>query len=162
MAKILVGYGTKMGGTVAIAEKIGEVLSSQRARGHRHRGIQGPSEGWIRRCRHRQRPLRRDVARPRQATRQDGGEDGTRDCLSGCSTADRSARTRPTSRRSSPVGLKDLETGLDVRDKTTFGGLLTEDSPGMIAKSLRKNGMTGDFRDMDAIAAWADTIADAL
>lgn len=161
MGKILVGYGTKMGGTVAIAEKIGEVLSS---RGHEV-----------------------TVSEASKARLKDGFDAAVigSGLYAGMwrGPAKRLvktlAKTAPETPlwlfHSGPLGegeadkqqkfpgwLKDLETGLDVRDKTTFGGLLTEDAPGMIAKSLRKNGMTGDFRDMDAVAAWANSIAEAL
>jgi len=160
MARVLVGYGTKMGGTVAIAERIGEVLTG---RGHDvtvseaskadptgydaavigsglYAGMwRGPAKRLVRR-----------LAKGAPATPlwlfHSGplGED------------------EADSPQKFPKWLREMEADLDVRDKMTFGGLLTEDSPGMIAKSLRKNGMEGDFRDMEAVGAWAEGIADAL
>jgi menaquinone-dependent protoporphyrinogen oxidase len=43
----------------------------------------------------------------------------------------------------------------------TFGGRLGPDAPGFIAGAMAKK-MAGDYRDFDAIRAWAGTIAPAL
>jgi menaquinone-dependent protoporphyrinogen oxidase len=161
MPRVLVGYGTKMGGTVAIAEKIGEVLTG---RGHEVTVTEAskarPADGfdaivigsglyagmW-------RGPAKRLVR----------------------SLGKKAPETPLWLFHSGPIGeeeagkpqkfpgwLRDLEPTLNVRDKATFGGLLTEDSPGWIASSLRKKGLAGDFRDMEAVAAWATSIADAL
>ena len=58
-----------------------------------------------------------------------------------------------------PGWLAELEASLDVRDKATFGGLLADDAKGFMVKSLRKKGLGGDYRDWDAITAWAEKIA---
>lgn len=161
MASVLVGYGTKMGGTTAIAEKIGEVLST---RGHDvtiteasevdlSPGYDAAVIGSSLYAGMWRGPVKRLI---KQMTRETpnlplwlfhSGPLGEEE-------ADKPQKF--------PGWLLEAEKSLTVRDKTTFGGLLEEDSPGMIAKSLRKNGMQGDFRDMDAIAAWAEGIAAAL
>lgn len=47
-------------------------------------------------------------------------------------------------------------------EHVTFGGRLTEDASGFIAKSMARNGKAGDFRNPERIAAWAHTIATQL
>ena len=47
---------------------------------------------------------------------------------------------------------------LDVRDWATFGGVLEEHPSGVVAK-LMAHEMAGDWRDWDKIVAWADAIA---
>jgi len=50
----------------------------------------------------------------------------------------------------------------NARGHVTFGGKLDPEEHGRMAKNLAEAGMSGDFRDMDAVAAWADTVADEL
>jgi menaquinone-dependent protoporphyrinogen oxidase len=60
------------------------------------------------------------------------------------------------------TGRADLERLVGARAYTTFGGRLTEETPGLIARSIVKQGRGGDFRDFDAIRAWAHDVAGAL
>jgi menaquinone-dependent protoporphyrinogen oxidase len=161
MARILVGYGTKMGGTSGIAERIGEVLAE---RGHdvtvREAGKARLKDGydavvvgsslyagmW-------RSPAKRLV---RQLAKTDpklpvwlfhSGPLGEEEA---------------DSPQKFPGWLEAIEADLDLRGKTTFGGVLGPDAKGFIAKAMLRNGLGGDFRDMEAIAAWAAGIADAL
>lgn len=47
-------------------------------------------------------------------------------------------------------------------EHVTFGGRLTEDAAGFIAKSMVRNGKGGDFRNAERVAAWAHAIAAQL
>lgn len=49
-----------------------------------------------------------------------------------------------------------------ARDHVTFGGRLAPDARGFPASAMARNGHAGDFRDMDAVRAWATEIAEAL
>lgn len=51
---------------------------------------------------------------------------------------------------------------IGARGHATFGGRLAADAHGFIAHAMVEGGHGGDFRDMQAVAAWAATIADAL
>ncbi|MCJ7724838.1 MAG: flavodoxin domain-containing protein [Acidimicrobiia bacterium] len=142
MARVLVGYGTKMGGTTAIAEKIGEVLTR---RGH-------------------------DVAVIEAGKARITGDYGAAVIGSGLyagmwrgpakrlvkALAKRTPKMPLWLFHSGPIGedsadqpqefpkwLRELEGCLDVRDKATFGGVLDENAKGFIA-------------------AWAEKIADQL
>ncbi len=161
MARVLVGYGTRMGGTTAIAERIGEVLSEK---GHDVTVVEagkarntdgydaaiigsglyagmwrGPAKRLVKTLarRHPDTPLWLFHSGPL-------GED---------------AADQP---QEFPKWLRELESGLDVRDKATFGGVLADDAKGFIASKMVQNGRGGDFRDMEAVAAWAAGIAASL
>lgn len=51
---------------------------------------------------------------------------------------------------------------LGVREHVTFGGCLEEGAKGRVAAMILKSGKGGDFRDFDAIEAWAAGVAGAL
>ncbi|MFE6828452.1 flavodoxin domain-containing protein [Streptomyces sp. NPDC057690] len=51
---------------------------------------------------------------------------------------------------------------LGVRDHVTFGGCLVDGAKGWVAGMILRSGKGGDFRDFDAIEAWAQGVADAL
>jgi len=51
---------------------------------------------------------------------------------------------------------------IGARGHATFGGRLATDAKGWIAQKMIENGHGGDFRDMDAIAAWARSLAEEL
>jgi menaquinone-dependent protoporphyrinogen oxidase len=44
----------------------------------------------------------------------------------------------------------------------TFGGRLTEEAGGFVARAMVRNGKGGDFRNPEQIAGWAQTIAHQL
>ncbi|TCC26619.1 flavodoxin domain-containing protein [Kribbella speibonae] len=62
-----------------------------------------------------------------------------------------------------PVGqvVKVIER-LGAVEHVTFGGRLTEEAGGFIAKAMVRNGTGGDFRNQERIADWAHTIASHL
>ena len=51
---------------------------------------------------------------------------------------------------------------LGAREHITFGGRLTEQARGFLARAMVRNGRGGDFRNPQRIAAWAQAIADQL
>jgi menaquinone-dependent protoporphyrinogen oxidase len=51
---------------------------------------------------------------------------------------------------------------LGAVEHVTFGGRLTEEADGFIAKSMVRNGKGGDFRNPERIANWSHTIATRL
>ncbi|MER7853418.1 flavodoxin domain-containing protein [Streptomyces bacillaris] len=51
---------------------------------------------------------------------------------------------------------------LGAREHITFGGALTEHTPGLIAHSMVRQGKSGDFRNPERIRRWADHIASQL
>jgi menaquinone-dependent protoporphyrinogen oxidase len=51
---------------------------------------------------------------------------------------------------------------LGARQHVTFGGQLTEQAKGFVARAMVRNGRGGDFRNPQRIAAWAQTIASQL
>ncbi|WP_393062288.1 flavodoxin domain-containing protein [Streptomyces sp. LN549] len=50
----------------------------------------------------------------------------------------------------------------DAQEHTTFGGALTAETPGRIARALVRRGKGGDFRNPERIQEWAHHIADEL
>jgi menaquinone-dependent protoporphyrinogen oxidase len=51
---------------------------------------------------------------------------------------------------------------LHARQHVTFGGQLTDQAKGFIAKAMVRNGHGGDFRSPEHIQAWSRTIAAGL
>jgi menaquinone-dependent protoporphyrinogen oxidase len=50
----------------------------------------------------------------------------------------------------------------NARGHATFGGRLTEEAQGFIARSMVRNGRGGDFRNPERIKAWAKEISQEL
>lgn len=160
MARVLVGYGTKMGGTAEVAEKIAGILGDK---GHevdlaeaKSADAGGPYDAFVigsavynRQWRGAAVALVKKVgkmdSRPPLWLFQSGP------------LGDDAGRPQPY-----PTWLSRWENDLDLRDKVTFGGVIDENAKGFIAKSMLRNGRGGDFRDWDAITAWAEGIAAAL
>ncbi|MFD9487944.1 flavodoxin domain-containing protein [Streptomyces sp. NPDC059991] len=59
-------------------------------------------------------------------------------------------------------GVKRAMVRLGVREHVTFGGCLEEGAKGRVARMIVRSGKGGDFRDFDAIEAWAAGVAHAL
>ncbi|MGW7680153.1 flavodoxin domain-containing protein [Kribbella sp. NPDC054772] len=55
-----------------------------------------------------------------------------------------------------------LSDRLGAVEHVTFGGRLTEDAAGFMAKAMVRAGKGGDFRNPERIAAWSHTIATHL
>jgi menaquinone-dependent protoporphyrinogen oxidase len=51
---------------------------------------------------------------------------------------------------------------LAARGHVTFGGMLSEQAKGFIARAMARNGRGGDFRTEERIAAWAHSIANTV
>ncbi|MFF7129281.1 flavodoxin domain-containing protein [Streptomyces sp. NPDC016566] len=51
---------------------------------------------------------------------------------------------------------------LGVREHITFGGSLEEGARGRVAQMILRNGKGGDFRDLPAIEAWAERLAEEM
>ncbi|PWK65204.1 menaquinone-dependent protoporphyrinogen oxidase [Streptomyces sp. CG 926] len=51
---------------------------------------------------------------------------------------------------------------LRAREHVTFGGSITESTPGLMAKALARHGKGGDFRDPEGIQTWAHHISSEL
>jgi menaquinone-dependent protoporphyrinogen oxidase len=51
---------------------------------------------------------------------------------------------------------------LNAREHVTFGGRLTENAKGFVARAMVRGGRGGDFRNSDRIRAWASSIATRL
>ncbi|MBU1865733.1 MAG: flavodoxin domain-containing protein [Actinobacteria bacterium] len=161
MARVLVGYGTKMGGTTAIAERIGEVLREQghdatvveagkaRLTGDYDAAVIG-SALYAGMWRGPAKRLVKTLARKRPEMPLWLFHSGPL------------GEEQEEKWQAFPKWLRELEGSLDVRDKATFGGVLDHNAKGFIATKMFQDGRGGDFRDMEQIAAWAAGIAAAL
>ena len=161
MAKVLVAYGTKMGGTKGIAERVAEAL---RSRGHqvtlaaagdvpRKEQFDAAVIGsglyagrWRREAVRLLKRLARSGAAPRAWLFHSGpvGDEHAGDP------------------QALPKKVQALAERLGAADVVTFGGRLEADAPGPIAKAMARNGMAGDWRQLDQAAAWGNAIADEL
>jgi menaquinone-dependent protoporphyrinogen oxidase len=161
MAKILVAYGSKMGGTAGIAEA---VAGSLRERGHQVTLL--PAGEVPRKAVWAAAVVGSALYAGRwrsQAVR----------------LLKRLARTGPTPKvwlfHSGPLGdehaddpqplpkkVQALAERLGAPDVVTFGGRLAEEGAGSIARAMIRNGKGGDWRQMDQAAAWGNAIADEL
>lgn len=160
MARVLVAYGSKMGGTAGIAERIGGVLA---AKGLDVQvlavGDAPPPQGfdcvvvggalytmrW-------QRGARRYVARHAGALR----AIPTWFFSSGPLDESAAAGAIPPTRQ-----VAKLMRRAGCTRHRTFGGRMPEDASGFPAKAMAREN-AGDWRNWDDIDAWAGSIADSL
>lgn len=155
--RVLVAYGSKLGGTSAIAEAIGTTL-----RGH----------GFVADC--MQAGMVRDLA-PYDAVVLGGAlyaHRWTREARTFALHFQSALRTKPTWLFSSgpldgsatkkeipPVpGVAAVMTRIGARGHTTFGGRLAPDAHGFPASAMAKS-HSGDWRDWQQIADWAERVA---
>ncbi|MFI8930718.1 flavodoxin domain-containing protein [Streptomyces sp. NPDC053474] len=61
-----------------------------------------------------------------------------------------------------PPSVRRLVRRLGARGHMTFGGRLDERAEGRLARMIVKSGTGGDFRDVDAVSAWAEDVAREL
>jgi menaquinone-dependent protoporphyrinogen oxidase len=61
-----------------------------------------------------------------------------------------------------PKNIAALAERIGTRGVVTFGGRLAEDAKGFVAHAMVRRGAAGDFRDFDAIRAWANGVAREL
>jgi menaquinone-dependent protoporphyrinogen oxidase len=157
---ILVAYGSERGGTAEIAIAIGEAL---RDRGHvvaciPARAVRAVDDfdvvivGGALYMNRWHRDARRLVTTHAAALR------ARPTWLFSSGPLDDSASKRDIA----PVGVvARLSAQIGARGHATFGGRLERDAKGFIAHAMAKK-LAGDWRDWNAIAAWAGAIADAL
>jgi menaquinone-dependent protoporphyrinogen oxidase len=160
MMRVLVAYGTKMGGSAGIAEMLGDALStaglqvdvrpaSERADiGAYDAVIVGGAlynQRW-------HRHARRFVSRHTSALR-------TRPVwLFSSGPLDDSATTGEIA----PIAqVQDLLQRVGARGHATFGGRLAPDAKGLPASAMAKT-RAGDWRDPTRIRSWAATVAQEL
>ena len=158
---VLVTYGTKNGSTAGIAKMIGEELRDQGA------SVDVLEAGSVRSlddydavviggalyAGRWHRAARRFVRRQSAALRQRPVwlfSSGPLD-----DSADRS--DLPPVRQVAAVAA-----ATNARGHATFGGRLTEQAQGFIARSMVRNGRGGDFRNPEHIKMWAKQIAQEL
>jgi menaquinone-dependent protoporphyrinogen oxidase len=159
MARVLVAYGTKMGGTAGIAERIAEVLAD---RGH-DVVVSPPAKvggafdaAVVGSGLYAGRWRSGAIKVLRRLSRQDPAP-STWLFHSGPLGEDAEA-PQPL-----PKAVAKLAEQLDARDVVTFGGRLDEEhAVGWIARAMVRNGKGGDWRDLDGAAAWARIIADEI
>ena len=161
MARVLVAYGTKMGGTEVIAGRVAEAL---RSRGHEV--TLAPAGAVPRRAQFdaavigsglyagRWRP---EAVRLLKRLARRGGKPRVWLFHSGPLGDDHADDPQAP-----PEKVQALAERLGAADVVTFGGRLSGDAGGFIAKAMVRNGKAGDWRQLDHAAAWANAIADEL
>jgi len=161
LARVLVAYGTKMGGTAGIAERVAEALRSAghavtlAAAGKVPRKAQfdaavvgsGLYAGrWRGDAVHLLQRLARAEARPRVWLFHSGplGDEHAGDPM-------------PL-----PPKVRKSAERLEAADVVTFGGRLDPVTAGVVGKAMARNGMAGDWRQLEQAAAWGQAVADEL
>jgi len=162
MAKVLVAYGTKMGGTAGIADRVADTL---RGRGHQvtlaPAGKVPRRMGWdavvvgsglyAGRWRGEAVRLLKRLARP--------GEKPERVWLFHSGPLGDEHADDPVAL---PKKVQRLSAKLSAEDVVTFGGRLAADAGGFVAKAMARNDLAGDWRRLDHAEAWANSIAGSL
>lgn len=162
MAKVLVAYGSKMGGTAGIAERLADTL-----RGRGHEVTLAPAGKAPRRERFDAVVVgsglyagrwRREAVRLLGRLARSGDKPSRVWLFHSGPLGDEHAED--------PVGLprkvQAAAERLGAEAVVTFGGRLDAAAPGFVAKAMARNGMAGDWRRLDHAAAWANTIAEEL
>jgi menaquinone-dependent protoporphyrinogen oxidase len=161
MAKVLVAYGTKMGGTEGIAERVAEAL---RGRGHE---VTLARAGEVARKAQFDAAVvgsglymgrwRAEAVRLLRRLARSGRKMPVWLFHSGPLGDEAAEEPQPLPKKVQPLAER-----LEAHDVVTFGGRLAEDAQGFIAKAMARNGKAGDWRDLDQVAAWGNAIADEL
>jgi menaquinone-dependent protoporphyrinogen oxidase len=164
--QVLVAYATKHGGTAEIAERIGEVLRQAGLRTDvlpadrvgdlaSYRAVILGSGVYIGRW-------RKEAARFLKANEQLLTEQMV--WLFSSGPSGEGDPVELTEGWRFPGALQPIADRIQPRDIAIFHGVLDEKRLGFIEKWMIKNikAPLGDFRDWDAIEAWATAIADAL
>lgn len=161
MAKVLVAYGSKMGGTAGIAEKVADAL---RARGHDvtlepagrvpRRAVFDAAVIGSALYGGRWRP---EAVRLLKRLARSGHRPPVWLFHSGPLGDDQADTPMPL-----PGKVRAAAERLGARDVVTFGGRLPGHARGFIARAMLRNGRGGDWRQLDQAAAWGNAIADEL
>jgi menaquinone-dependent protoporphyrinogen oxidase len=160
MARVMVAYASKRGGTEEIGERIAHEL---RAAGHEVtagpcRTVRPTSDydaAVVGSCLYGGRWPRGAVGMVKRAART-----GTPVWLfhSGPLGDDNAGEPQDL-----PKAVKRILPRLDLQAAVTFGGRLDEEPGGFIAGAMARNGLAGDWRDLDGrVADWARDISAAL
>jgi menaquinone-dependent protoporphyrinogen oxidase len=163
MAEVLVAYGSKMGGTAGIAERIADTL---RGRGHQVTLVpagEGPKDRawdavvlgsglyagrWHKDALRFLRRLAKASQKPSRVWLFHSGPLGD----------EHADDPEPA-----PAKVQALAARLGAEDVVTFGGRFrAEDASGFIAKAMAKGNVLGDWRRLDHAEAWANSIAGEL
>jgi menaquinone-dependent protoporphyrinogen oxidase len=160
MMRVLVTYGTKMGGTAGIAEMVGDALAAEGLQVHVRSASERADIGAYDAVivggalyNHRwHRHARRFVKRHAELLR-------TRPVwLFSSGPLDDSAATGEIE----PIAqVQRLLGRVGARGHVTFGGRLAPDAKGFPASSMAKT-RAGDWRDPERIRSWAATVAQEL
>ena len=159
MKRVLVAYGSKMGGTAGIAQKIAETLTE---RGFdvtlQPAGKAKPRQGFDAAV----------VGSALYAFRWRG------EAVRLLRRLQRAGASHVWLFHSGPLGeeadepqklpgnVARLAEALGAEDVVTFPGRIPEDAKGFITKAMVRKGYGGDWRDFDQIEAWGNAIADSL
>ena len=161
MARVLVAYGSKMEGTAEIAGRVAEGL---RARGHEvvltpagkvprsasYDAVVVGSGLYAGRWRREAVRLVKRLAR---------GETKPRVWLFHSGPLGDEHADEP---QALPRKVQAPAARLGAPDVVTFGGRLDPDAAGAIGKAMARNGMAGDWRQLEQAEAWGRAIADEL
>ncbi|MFC5821722.1 flavodoxin domain-containing protein [Nonomuraea harbinensis] len=159
--KILVAYGSRNGSTAGIAEMIAAAFEKRGLEAEVRPAGQVRDAGAYRAVvlggalyNARWHPAARAFAR-----RHAGKLAGTPVWLFSSGPLDDSADTKeiPAVRHAADAMRK-----LAAREHVTFGGCLTSEAKGFIARSIVRNGRGGDFRNPERVEVWAAKIAGEL
>ncbi|GLZ27821.1 flavodoxin [Lentzea sp. NBRC 105346] len=153
MAEVLVAYATKMGSTKEIAEAIGERI---RAAGH---SVTVLPAGEVRSL---DRYSAVVLGSALYATRWRGDAVKLLKRLSGKKVwlFHSGPLGKDLSPQKAPAKVRRLAARVGTEAPTTFPGRLeAKTAKGFIARKMAQGEMAGDYRDWDAINAWADQIA---
>jgi len=162
MAKVLVAYGSKMGGTAGIAERVAETL-----KGRGHQVTLAPA-GKVPRGTAWDAAVvgsglyagrwRRDAVRLLKRLGRHGEKPGRVWLFHSGPLGDEHADDP----LALPAKVQTAADHLEAADVVTFGGRLGADAPGFVAKAMARNNMMGDWRRLDHAEAWANAIAAEL
>jgi menaquinone-dependent protoporphyrinogen oxidase len=64
--------------------------------------------------------------------------------------------------QSLPKKVQSAADRLEAQDVVTFGGRLDPDAAGAIGKAMARNGLAGDWRQLEQAAVWGRAIAEQL
>jgi menaquinone-dependent protoporphyrinogen oxidase len=157
-ARVLIAYGSRNGGTAGIAEMVGSALRAEGVVADVQPAAQVRSVeeydavvlGGALYANHWHRAARRFTRRHAKALQ------GRPVWMFSSGPLDDSADTNqigPVPQAAAAM------TALHARQHVTFGGQLTDQAKGFIAKAMVRNGRGGDFRNPQRIEAWSRSIA---